>query len=206
MVFLARGFSKREREIINEQLLEKGKELFSTYGIRKTRIKDLTDAVGIAQGSFYNFYNSKEELFFTILEREEEKIKKRYLDGGILTGDIDSSKLKEFFLSAFKLFDNNTFLSNIYKEGEYEYLVRKLPEERINQHIAADTAILDPLIKKWQSEDKIINKSPEVISALFRGIFTLTLHKKEIGEEVYPEMIELLVELLVNGLFRGNKQ
>ena len=52
---MARGFTEREKEIIRNDLINTGRELFGTYGLKKTSIEDLTKAVGIAQGSFYTF-------------------------------------------------------------------------------------------------------------------------------------------------------
>ena len=55
---MATNFSEREKEIIRNKLLEKGREFFSTYGLKKTSVEELTQAAGIAKGSFYTFYNS----------------------------------------------------------------------------------------------------------------------------------------------------
>ncbi len=39
-----------------------------TLGMKKTSVDQLTKAVGIAKGSFYKFYESKEMPFFAVLE------------------------------------------------------------------------------------------------------------------------------------------
>ena len=41
---------------------------FTDYETEKTSVEQLTKAVGIAKGSFYKFYESKEMLFFAVLE------------------------------------------------------------------------------------------------------------------------------------------
>ncbi len=198
METLAKGFSKRERKIIKNELLVKGKDLFERYGLKRTRIKDLTEAVGIAMGSFYLFYNSKEELFFDILEREEEKIH------NILLKDIDNitseDVLKSFFQKAFKIIEKSTFLKQLLVGDEYQALLRKLPEERIKKHIEEDEKSLIPLIKELQNKGIIINEKIEVITGLFRGIFILLLHKKEIGEDIFEEVLELLSQVISKGL------
>src|SRR5918912_2045574 len=72
---MPKGFSEREKEIIRSSLLEKGRVLFGTYGIKKTNVEDLTRAAGISKGAFYLFYDSKEELFFEILEQFEAEFR-----------------------------------------------------------------------------------------------------------------------------------
>jgi AcrR family transcriptional regulator len=64
---MARGFSEQELTEIRKQLIDEARHQYRTRGF-KSGIKDLTDAIGIAPGSFYKFFTSKEELIFTILE------------------------------------------------------------------------------------------------------------------------------------------
>src|SRR5215470_2305575 len=68
---MPKGFTDREKALIRAGLLEKGRELFATYGLRKTNVEDLTRAVGISKGAFYLFFESKEALFFELLEHFE---------------------------------------------------------------------------------------------------------------------------------------
>ena len=75
---MSRGFNEREKQVITNSLIEQGRILFSKLGFQKTSILEITKNVGIAQGTFYKFFNSKEELYFVILEMEEEKIKEQF--------------------------------------------------------------------------------------------------------------------------------
>jgi len=69
-----RGFSDEERARIRRGLLETGREQFARYGLKKTTIADLTDPVGIANSTFYRFFDSKEALYAEILQSLEEEI------------------------------------------------------------------------------------------------------------------------------------
>ena len=53
-----------------------GKELFSSKGFKDTNISDITKMCGIAVGTFYNYYASKEKLFIEIYLRENEELKR----------------------------------------------------------------------------------------------------------------------------------
>jgi len=200
---MPKAFSEEEKDIINNKLIEAGKDLFARFGLKKTGIKDITEAVGISQGSFYSFYSSKEELYFAILESEEEKIQEEILESNIFTGEITAESFKEFLIKGFQLVDNNKMLKRLYQDqGEYQQIVRKLPVERIEGHIENDTEKLMPIITSLQKKEKIIERDPEVISGLLRSLFLLSLHKEEIGEDIYPETIELLIELISRGLIK----
>ena len=197
---MPKGFTEYEKEIINAALLREGKTLFSTFGLKKTSIHDLTRAVGIAQGSFYNFYQSKEELYFEILELEEKKIKQQFQYQEIKSGADPKTSIKNLLIQTLELIEKSPFFRQLYVDNSMEAIVRKLPKHRLEEHFKKDSNVLLPIIQKWQQEGIILNKNPEVISGLLRSLFVLTLHKKEIGESVYTETMELLIELIVDGI------
>lgn len=204
---MVRGFSEREKEVIRDLLIEKGKELFGIYGLKKTSIKDLTKAAGIAQGSFYKFFNSKEELYFEILQKEEEEIHQNLLGGVLTSNQITREAFQRLLQESFRIVDQNPIIRNLYSEEDYTILLRKLPEEKIKEHIMKDSSILIPLIEEWQRAGIMLKRDPEVIASLLRALFTITLHKKEIGLEIFDETMDLMIELVCNGLItEGEKK
>ena len=56
-------FTEEQREEIKQQIRENAIKCFEKKGVRKTTVAELADSVGIAKGTFYNFYQSglKEE-------------------------------------------------------------------------------------------------------------------------------------------------
>ena len=185
--------------------MREGRLLFSRYGLKKTGIKDLTDAVGIGQGSFYIFFTSKEELYFTILEREEKALQDNLLKSGMVLGDLTVEKLKEFLKTGFNRVKDDPFFQQLLAGENYEALLRKLHKDRIQGHIKRDESFFLPLINRWQQQGQIINEKPEIIVGLLRAIFTIILHKKEIGEDIFDDVFNLLIELVVQGLVEGRE-
>lgn len=66
--------SKKPEERKNE-ILDNAEKLFSTKGYSKTTINDILLAVGIAKGTFYYYFKSKEEVMDAIVIR--------FIDNGI---------------------------------------------------------------------------------------------------------------------------
>lgn len=199
---MPRGFNDKEKQVIKKELVEKGKELFNNFGLKKTSIEDLTKAVGIAQGSFYNFFSSKEELYFEILEKEESLIKSTLMEEFISINDSPREVIESFFTSAFELIDTNIFIKQLYIENNMDVITRKLPSEKIINHKKKDAEMLLQLINQWQNKGIIIDKQPEVIVGLIRSILMISLHKNQIGEETYNSSIKFLIQLLGQGLVR----
>ena len=62
------GVSKKPEERKNE-ILDNAEMLFITKGYSKTTINDILTAVGIAKGTFYYYFKSKEEVMDAIVLR-----------------------------------------------------------------------------------------------------------------------------------------
>lgn len=197
---MPKGFNDQVKKMIAESIIETGRKLFSTYGLKKTSIKDITSAVGIAQGSFYIFYSSKEELYFAILEQEEQLIKDQFLHTDITNTQDPKRAIKDLLNNALHLIEENVFIRQLYLDDNMEAIIRKLPKEKLEEHFQNDSDSLVPLIEKWQSAGVILQKEPDVIAGLFRSLFLLTLHKEQIGVAVYQQTIELLIDLIVDGI------
>ena len=60
---MAKAFTEKEKEQIRERLQQEGLKQFKEKGLKKVSVQQLTREVGIAQGGFYSFYDSKEALF-----------------------------------------------------------------------------------------------------------------------------------------------
>ena len=60
------AFTDYETEQLRRALLKETRHCAVTLGMKKTSVDQLTKAVGIAKGSFYKFYESKEMLFFAV--------------------------------------------------------------------------------------------------------------------------------------------
>ncbi|KUG02451.1 transcriptional regulator, tetr family [hydrocarbon metagenome] len=202
---MSKGFSKKEKLMIRKALLDQGKILFGSYGLKKTSIADLTRAVGIAQGSFYKFYDSKEELYFEILENEESNLREKLFMELEPFEDHPREYLKNLLLRSLDMVDDYPLMTQLYLENTMETLVRKLPDDRLIKHFDKDHASFLPFIHKWQAQGILREEKPETITSLVRAVLLLSLHKKEIGEEVYSSTMELLVELLAEGLVLEEK-
>ncbi len=51
-------------------ILKCGRELFRSKGFKDTNVAEITEMAGIATGTFYNYYPSKDKLFMEIYLEE----------------------------------------------------------------------------------------------------------------------------------------
>lgn len=79
-----RGRSRRPRgnwrsDAGRERMLEAAMRRFAEHGYHRTRVEDIADDLGIAKGSIFLHFKSKEGLFFEVYKRSTLSLK-RYLD------------------------------------------------------------------------------------------------------------------------------
>jgi AcrR family transcriptional regulator len=194
------GFSDEQRAYIREQLLAEGRELFARYGLQKTTIADLTDAAGIATGTFYQFFDSKEALYLEVLEREGETLLPDLL-APLDAHDDPETAIVEFLTGLMDEIETNPLVQRLLVEPqELERLrAQQTPEERAADR-EEDLSYLLPYVEAWYDAGEIHGPSPELVAHAIRSVAFLTLHQEDIGPDVYDETRALLIRSVARGL------
>jgi AcrR family transcriptional regulator len=196
---MPKGFSERERTIIRAKLREKGGELFGIYGVRKTNVEELARAAGISKGAFYLFYESKEELFFELLEEVEAGYQAAILKQIVEDQAPPRQRMKALLHKALSARQDNALLAWL-SQDENEYLFRKLPEERLQAHLRSDAEFAVEFVAAWRQAGVTIACEPQMVSSLIRALFLMSLHEDDIGADMYAKVIDTYAELLANYL------
>ena len=66
--------ARRERQMAArlEQILDAAAHLFAERGFHRTTTKDIAQAADVAEGTLYNYFETKNDLLFAILYRLSE--------------------------------------------------------------------------------------------------------------------------------------
>lgn len=196
---MPKAFSDTEKEHIRARLRERGRELFAIYGLRKTNIDELARAASISKGAFYLFFDSKEQLFFELLEQFEAEFQAIMLDQITHSALPPRARMAALLAHALTVWKENALFTHFARE-EYEYLARKLPPATLQAHLANDTAFAERFKEAWLQAGVALNSPPEQISGLIRGLFFMSMHEDEFGAGIYPAVIQTYVELLARHL------
>ncbi len=182
------AFTDYENEQLRKALLKETRRCAATLGMKKTSVNQLTDAVGIAKGSFYKFYESKEMLFFAVLEDIHSD----------LYGVADKSLKESIGLPASeraakaviavcnRLSDTDDM---VFIENDAKLLLQRLPENVKRLHYHDDETHIRELLEKHKLMPK---QSIAIAAATVRGLILTVSHKEQIGE-VYPQVLNTLV-------------
>ena len=194
-----RGFSDEERERIREDLKESGRELFAQYGLGKTTIAEITDPVGIGTSTFYQFYDSKGDLYRAILEDEEEAIAGRIMSRSFEKTDEPREAIAGFLRASFEEIETNPLVQRILAEDELDRLEAQYSHAEQRAEREQELSFIRPYVRQWQEEGRIREGDPDDIAGAVRAVTFLTLHQDDIGEN-YEAVRDLLIEVVADGL------
>ena len=198
---MATAFTTEEKEVIRKKLHKVAKEFLQRYGVKKTTVDQMAAMVDISKGSFYNFYSSKEMLFFTVLEEYQIDVMSRLTEQLGMETKIDTNRLVQLLYDFYQDF-RYSFMYTIFKNHEMELLVRKLPKEVIINHHLIDDRMVKKIVSRIDIRE---NVSVEIVSALFRTIAMTILHIEEIGEEQFDTTLKLVIQGIVEQITKEDR-
>ena len=177
---MPKAFSDHEKELIRNRLLEQGYKLFSAYGLKKTNIEELAQAAGISKGAFYSFYESKEALFMDVIEEAEIRVRQELLALIDQPGTTPRARLFVVLKKAFGLFETIPIFKFL-TGGDYDLLFRRVPPEKLQEHLASDGVFFDELIARCQNAGIPIRAQPEQIAGLLYPLVLTFMHARGLG-------------------------
>lgn len=143
------------------KIFETSMDLFAKKGYEATSIEEITSVVGVAKGTLYYHFSTKEEIFYFLVE-EGMKLLKNSID--IKTSNLDNSldKLKAIILiqiKAIKKYENfiSILLSQIWGQEQKNKVCREYVFEYIN--------MIEDIIKEGMKKKELIEGDSSVIAS-----------------------------------------
>lgn len=192
---MPKAFTEREKALIGQRLLEQGYKQFSAHGLRKTNVEELAEAAGISKGAFYIFYESKEALFMDVVELAEDRFRQEILASVDLPGPSPRARLFAVLRKAFTLWKAIPLLQ-FFTRSDFELLARRVPAEKLQEHLASDQIFLKELIARCNGAGIPIQVSMEEIAGLVYTLFFTTLHENDLEQRSLTGAIDVLLELV----------
>lgn len=184
------AFTDEQNEQIRNDLIREAQRCGITIGMRKTSVEQLTEAVGISKGSFYKFFDSKELLFFAVLEDIHTECfaaaqKSLQENAPLFPADRAAAAILAAcrWLSRTKAF--------VFIENDADFLLHRLPEEVKTAHYHDDETHIRTLLE---------GGGMALAAATVRGLILTVSHQEQIGV-LYPQVLETLVRGACQELF-----
>ncbi|WPC40216.1 TetR/AcrR family transcriptional regulator [Clostridium sp. JS66] len=189
-------YSEEKRKEIREQLMTTGLELIKYNGIRKMSIAELTKSVGIAQGTFYNFFNSKEMLVYELATTYHEKLNQKAEEIIQSKGFLDREDLRKLYYNMLLKDEDNVY--RFLKNDDIQALITRLPKDHLHK--------ISDVKGEMEKNLRYVNSKKEncdlnlVINWI--QVMNLTVENKDILEESGIEkIISKMIENMLDEIF-----
>lgn len=190
------AFTEQKNEMIRKDLLDEALRCAVTIGMRKTSVEQLTEAAGIAKGSFYKFFPSKELLFFAVLENIHSAtyaIAEKAMHENAELPPIE--RATKSILAACKYLSDTRAM--IFIENDAEYLLRRIPADIKVAHYHDDEVHIRQIL---EASGLVPKGGMELAAATICGLILTVSHQGEIGA-LYPQVLKMLVHGACRELF-----
>lgn len=193
-------FTETEKEKIRLEMMHAAHQCFITKGLKNTSIEEITSSVSIAKSSFYVFFESKEMLYLELLALEGEEIERRVWPK--VKEEEDIREAVKVYLKAMSSELESKVLTRrlITNLEEYNMVVRKVnPQYSATETLRSIVPLME-FIKENKEAKYLIDEDIEVIAGVTRAALAMIIHKKDVGEKIYPKVQEILFNAVANEL------
>jgi AcrR family transcriptional regulator len=201
---MPKAFDDSEKQAIREAMMAAGLKHFERAGVRAARVEDICRDVGIAKGSFYAFFESKEALFMSIVEAREE-IHRQDMYAFIATSKgSPAQRAGRFFDLVVRKIETDPILNLVVANNEIPYLARKLGPERFATARADDRTFAREVARRWKAASGAPLDASDLLD-LMAICLSVAVQRRQMAPDQYKSATGLLRELFVSRLTESAK-
>jgi len=194
-----------KKEIKRNRILDAAADLFSRKSYHEVMVEDVARMIDVAKGTVYNYFSSKEELYFSIMSLKMEKLLNS-LTEKIQNEHNSIDSLRSFVVHVymFMMKYQNFFLmykkGNLYSENNFCDQLRNL-EEQLRQKLVdiINSGINEKVFRTVNSQITADSILGSVYGTVERDI------NRGMNEEQKINARECLFEFVLHALFSGFK-
>lgn len=178
-----------------DTLLKVGERLFAQNGYRDVSIKDITNAAGLGMGSFYTYFESKEDFYSSILDGLEQR-GVRDIEKRVNSFHSPLYRLKALFRYTTLALRNNDILRGIYgREKRFAYPGLEERTNRGSTLFSRIEKLLEEILaegtRKGVFRTSLFKNPRRMLFAIFT---TLSLNARDQSSDDLTDDVMMLIE------------
>ncbi|MBI4228078.1 MAG: TetR/AcrR family transcriptional regulator [Deltaproteobacteria bacterium] len=190
------------REHRREQILKIASELFSEKSYHDVTVDEIADAAGVAKGTIYLYFPSKERLYLEILEDSFEAIES-LLEKEIAKSDPSPVKLKKVLSLIFEFYLMNLDVLRILSRDE-THLIREHFEFTEHWRLRR-IKLYEKILEKGQKEGSFRPLNTRLIALIIFGLVRSVMFFYKTDESA-KEIAEDVFSIISEGILAPNEQ
>lgn len=186
------GLRERKKIQSRQQIIAAAVKQFDSRGYSETSIADIMNEAGLGVGTFYNYFASKEELLFALLECIEDEL----IEIAEREKHSPLSALQKINIRTAELLEENKFVLPLFLSATAHADRPELWKRRSSPHFKI---VFEEIIKLGQSGGQIRADMPgALIAELFHSIYhSAALSIMPIS---FQTNVRLKVQVLIDGI------
>jgi len=201
---MPRALTEQEKCRQCQKLLDKGRAVLMSQGLKRISVDDIVNAAGMAKGTFYQHFDSKEKYLFVLIEDIHKQVfaKSEQMILSIFKSKSDADNLKanarEFFKKLFYMPEMAFFIQN---EREIDELFFGLMgEDEVTTFKQIEVALFKKLLRLVGVDT--VSIKPGVVHNYIHSLY-LTMSSDLMTAADLPETVDLLTDGLIAYIFGG---
>ena len=192
-----------------ENLIHSVKKEFSRVPLNKASISNIVKYAEIPRGSFYQYFEDKEDAFYYLLEEQTKGQKNEFIlmlkrnHGNIFDGFIEMFRM---MLTEFQNQGNRSFFKNVFLNMDYKMenkLSQSFSKGEVDKQLSEIIAVINFENLNIEDEREIVHVIQIINAVTFQNIINHFAKKNSFEEAVNIYAFEM--NLLKKGLYKENK-
>jgi AcrR family transcriptional regulator len=199
---MPRALTEQEKCSHCSRLLSNGKAVVLSQGIRKVSVDEIAKAAGIAKGSFYQHFESKEKYLYALIEfihREVYAKAEQMIISGFSDGKDPRANARVFLEALFYMPEMAFFIKNERDIDELFFCI--MPDNEMRLFKQMEVKIFEKLLKLAGADAGKVK--PGVVNNYFLTLY-LMMGCDLMTVDDLPETVDLITDSLIFYIFGGS--
>ncbi|NLU44157.1 MAG: TetR/AcrR family transcriptional regulator [Acholeplasmataceae bacterium] len=178
------------------EIIDAAEKLFYSVGYDETSVSDIVKAIGVAQGTFYNYFTSKDAVLEALVQRHVSKI---YIKlEGIEKSEMTAvQKFEKMFYTIFEnLRNGDGWVFDFLYYNKHLQITEKIIRQGGNMFLPFTKKIIEEGNRKGEFSADYIDETLEFITAVLQ-CFTHALYQRKTDEELRQQLV--IVSKMIGG-------
>lgn len=191
-------FDEQERNIIRERLLEQGLRSLEQRGYRASSIEEIARQAGIAKGTFYNFFKSKEYFYFEVMTSIRDKRREELMTFFAVPENLSAERTQAFLME----YVQQKNVHHYFSADELKLIFRKIPDEQRDAQ-SSSVSFAAELVDKLPRLNPRCNC--EVVVNYLNTIADFAVRSETLAVGSMTETLEFMTASLTRYIFREDR-
>ncbi len=196
---------RKEREYLahREEILSAAEKVFAAKGFFPTTMSDIAREAEFGTGTLYNYFKSKEELYFTLIEEKVEKIN-HLVKAELSQKNSAVERIKNALTLQFEFIERNRDFFRIYisERSRFEWTVKDDLGKAVHEKMVTYINLLAEVMRQGTEEGEFRPLNPMDLAHALVGIFNSFVFEWLISHKTYPliSKLDTVLEIFLSGV------